>query len=82
MADDNSRDIDHRAKNAMRKNLAFKSGIELAQVDKMGLRALALVQLERGATGAPFGDEVLGAHGLIWFLGTERLYLVINNPDG
>ncbi len=58
MADDNSRDIDHRAKNAMRKNLAFKSGIELPRLSSRG------------------------AHGLIWFLGTERLYLVINNPDG
>ena len=31
----------------------------VAQVDEMGLRALALVQLKRRAAGAPFGDEFL-----------------------
>jgi hypothetical protein len=34
-----------------------------AQIHEVRLRALTLVEIERRAAGAPFGDEGLGGHG-------------------
>lgn len=39
---------------------------QVAQVGEVGLRALALVQVSAGAVLAPFGDELLGGHGVEW----------------
>ena len=37
---------------------------QVAQVNKVALRALLFVSMKRRAAGAPFGDEVLCGHGV------------------
>jgi hypothetical protein len=41
---------------------------QLAQIEKMALRALLFIEVKSRAAGAPFLFELLGGHGLVLFL--------------